>query len=129
MQKRKPGLMEEPCGRAKETDPGDCHPQRPDVALGRRLSGEADLRHIGSLNVASLLAITFASWLWVKIQETSGEHQNRWQMAVAQKPVPKWVALVSGNMDQNLRYPSSLILSHTQMDVHPPQNGAIGYAP
>ena len=33
-------------------------------------------------------------WLWVKTQETPGEHRNR-----------------------------------RQMDVHPPQNGAIGYAP
>ena len=33
-----------------------------------------------------------AAWLWLK------------------KPVPKWVALVSGNMDQNL---SCLILTHT----------------
>ena len=36
-------------------------------------------------------------WLWLK------------------KPAPKWVALVSGNMDQNLRNPSCLILSHTQI--------------
>ena len=37
-------------------------------------------------------------------------------MAVAQKSgIPKWVALVSGNMDQNLRNPFCLILSHTQM--------------
>ena len=31
------------------------------------------------------------------------------------KPVPKWVALVSGHMGQNLRKPSCLILSHIQM--------------
>ena len=31
------------------------------------------------------------------------------------KPAPKWVALVSGNMDQNLRHPSCLILSHTHI--------------
>ena len=29
--------------------------------------------------------------------------------------IPKWVALVSGNMDQNLRNPSSLILSHCHL--------------
>ena len=31
-------------------------------------------------------------------------HQKGGKMAVAQKPVPKWVALVSGNMDQHLRF-------------------------
>ena len=40
------------------------------------------------------------------------------EMTVAQKTgIPKWVALVSGKMDQNLRNPSWLILSHTQMGL------------
>ena len=35
---------------------------------------------------------------------------------MAQKTgIPKWVALVSGHLDQNLRNPSCLILSHTHM--------------
>ena len=38
-------------------------------------------------------------WLWLK------------------NPVPKWVALVSGNMDQNLRNPFWLILSHTHIAI------------
>ena len=29
-------------------------------------------------------------------------------MAVARKPVPKWLALVSGNVDQNLRFAPSV---------------------
>ena len=35
-------------------------------------------------------------------------------MAMGQKPVPK-STLVSGNMDQNLRNPSCLILTHTHI--------------
>ena len=43
----------------------------------------------------------------------SGGHS---QLAVAQKPVPKWLALVSGNMNQNLRFaPPVYFLSHTQL--------------
>ena len=39
-------------------------------------------------------------------------------MAVAQKrTVPKWVALVSGSMDQHLRNPGCLILRHPHMAV------------
>ena len=39
-------------------------------------------------------------------------------LAVAPKTgIPKWLALVSGNMDQNLRSPSCLILGHTQIST------------
>ena len=31
---------------------------------------------------------------------------------------PKWVALVSGHRDRNLRNPACLILSHTQMNLN-----------
>ena len=41
--------------------------------------------------------VTRQKWVWLK------------------KPVPKWVALASGNMVQDLRIPSSLILSHSKM--------------
>ena len=54
-------------------------------------------------------------------ETAQGPFSRVWQyvrptlLAVAQKTgIPKWVALVSGNMDQNLRNPSCLILSHTQ---------------
>ena len=40
----------------------------------------------------------FFTWLWVKNRVT-----------------PRWLALVSGNMDQNLRCPGGLILTHTHM--------------
>ena len=36
-------------------------------------------------------------------------------VAVAQKTGTKWLALGSGNMDQNLCSPSCLILSHTHV--------------
>ena len=48
-----------------------------------------------------------AMWVWVK------------------KPVPKWVARVSGNMDQNPRNPSWSILTHTHVGMgqtRPPGN-------
>ena len=39
------------------------------------------------------------------------------QMAVGQKKVPKDGTLVSGSMDQNLRSPGGLILTHTQIGL------------
>ena len=47
---------------------------------------------------------------------TNQSMQNIWVWL--KKPVPKW-NLVSGNMDQNLRNPSSLILSHCHMSMRP----------
>ena len=32
---------------------------------------------------------------------------------------PKWLALVNGNMDSNLRSPGGLILTHTQISMEP----------
>ena len=38
-----------------------------------------------------------------------------WRWRIQKTGNPKWVALVSGNMDQNLPNPSSLIWSHTHI--------------
>ena len=47
-------------------------------------------------------------------------------MAVAQKKRYQNGTLVSGNMDQNLRNPSCLILSHTRIYLRPPSACAPG---
>ena len=50
--------------------------------------------------------------------KTRLREQRSCHLAVSQKKtVPKWVALVSGNMDQNLRNPSCLILSQNHLGL------------
>ena len=54
--------------------------------------------HLGQVNFTLNNHLETLMWLWVK------------------KPVPKWLALASGNMDQNLRSPVGLILTHTHVE-------------
>ena len=58
------------------------------AGLGNKIAGES-----------RSWCIAFVSWLWLK------------------NPVPKYGTLVSGNMNQHLRNPSCLILSHTQVTL------------
>ena len=48
-----------------------------------------------------------------RIDQTSGTPEWPW---VKNRVTPKWVALVSGNMDQSLRVVVGLILTHTRID-------------
>ena len=79
-------------------------------------------------NISSLVSLPIYG-LVSKCDNTPPQHKNRrahlsqkgcpqhtWQWL--EKAIPKWVALASGNMDQNLRFcPACFILSHTHMHV------------
>ena len=71
-----------------------CQASPPEVGLPHRPRSPPSCRARPPSHFEEQNAATggFFIWLWVKTQETPGEHQNKWQM-----------------------------------DVHPPQNGAIGY--
>ena len=71
-------------------------PSRPGAAALPRLLQIA--QEACSVGVAPARGETGPKWLWVN---------NRYL---------KWVALVNGSMDENLRSFSGLILTHTQMD-------------
>ena len=70
---------------------------RPSQRAGPRSASRRRPRARGSNGSDGLQPRQPITWLWVK------------------NMYPKWVALVSGNMDQNLWFPGGLILTHTHV--------------
>ena len=79
--------------------------------LWRLLLKRLDGRGVQLLAKSPCQSARLPTW----IQECLGQAARHMAVVVKNWATPKWVALVSGNMDQSLQSPGGLILTHTHI--------------